>query len=75
MPTGVRAETMCVSSQFVYVLSPNHECFIRHGITCSSPDGEYWKKIPGTFAAISCGWNLPLNLDKIFCELFVAVRF
>jgi len=37
----------------VYALNLNGEVLVRYGISEENSDGDYWKKIPGAFSALS----------------------
>lgn len=63
---GVAADSLSLSDNCVYAVSPQDQCFARHGVTQDCPHGAYWKKLPGLFATISGMWVPFVSNECIF---------
>ncbi len=50
---GTPAESLCLSERYVYALTSQGEVLIRFGVSEDNTTGDYWKKVPGAFKAIS----------------------
>ena len=53
MNVGSPASSLSISEKYVYALTSDGEVLVRYGITPVDVIGDYWKKIPGAFAALS----------------------
>ena len=51
--SGVQASSLCISTEFVYALTPEGKMYVRYAITATNPAGNYWKEIPGRFMAFA----------------------